>query len=182
MCCVCVYLERDQEILFLQKTNNHKNKPRATSQDLKFCWHFPSKQRSYFYRRGPWLASHLCSCQAQWSLSHRQHSRFQLQQVFLIFSLKFQQRLQYDHGKKKKKSWTRRGKIVEGAEWMVCPGGLASWSGHLCICARGLGLARSVLQRFTDSTFNCDQSLDDLARLGWVVTAHWPYTVIFAQW
>lgn len=49
---------------------------------------------------------------------------------FSVF-LKFQQRLQYDHGKKKKNSWTRGRKIVEGVKWMVCPGGLSNWLVHL---------------------------------------------------
>lgn len=39
--------------------------------------------------------------------------------------------------KKKKNSWTRGRKIVEGVKWMVCPGGLSNWLVHLW-CQRAL--------------------------------------------
>ena len=54
--CVCVYVHacahvsRDRlENILSAKTNKHKNKTRATAPDLKFCWHFSSKQRRHLY-------------------------------------------------------------------------------------------------------------------------------------
>ena len=59
------------------------------------------------------------------------------------------------------------------------PGGLSNWLVHLC-CQRAL-LGEFILGRFTDSSFNHDQSLNGSAHLGQVATAHESHKAIFAQ-
>lgn len=75
---------------------------------------------------------------------------------FLVF-LKFQQRLQYDHGKKLDKKKNSRGCRVNGVTRR-----LSLLTAQYMCDARELCLASPTLQWFTDSAFNCNQSLNDL--------------------